>query len=78
MALRGERKPLNLSERQQFIIESLPNVSAVLARRLLSGFGSVRDITKADAKQLRGVEGIGEGKANEIIKVLKSRYKPDI
>jgi len=78
IALRGEKKPLTLNERQRFIIESLPNVSAVLARRLLEEFKSVENTIKASEKQLTKIEGIGKGKADEIIKVVKSKYKPRI
>jgi len=74
IALRGERKPLLLEERQRYIIESLPHVSAILARRLLQKFGSVRDVINASEKELMKVEAIGEGKAREIGKVIRSRY----
>ncbi len=75
VALRGERKPELLKERQRFIVESLPNVSAVLADRLLEEFGSVEAVMNADRKKLMKVEGIGEKKADEIRKTVKSRYK---
>jgi Fanconi anemia group M protein len=74
VALRGERKPLTLSERQIFVVESLPNVSAVLARRLLEHFGSVQAIANASEAELQAVEGIGEAKASEIRRVAKSRF----
>jgi Fanconi anemia group M protein len=78
VALRGEKKPMTLRERQQFVIESLPNVSAVLARRLLEELGSVENVVKAGANELQGIDGIGEGRAEEIKKVVKSRYTPGI
>ena len=74
IALRGEKKPLTLEEKQKYIIESLPNVSAVLARRLLEKFGTVRDIMNASKKELMDVEGIGKGKAESIYEVLNKRY----
>ncbi len=78
VALRGERKPLTLFERQIFVVESLPNVSAVLARRLLTHFGSIENIVKAGEKELIKVEGIGGAKASEIRKVLKSRFQKKV
>ncbi|MCX6695364.1 MAG: DEAD/DEAH box helicase [Candidatus Altiarchaeota archaeon] len=74
VALRGEKKPWILSERQRFVVESLPNVSAVLADRLLEKFESVEKVMAAGEKELMEVEGIGEKKAEEIRKVVKSRY----
>jgi len=76
VSLRGERKPQLLWERQRFVVESLPSVSAVLARRLLDRFGSVEAVAAACQKELQEIEGIGEKKAQEIRKVLKSAYKP--
>ena len=76
IALRGERKPALLEEKQRFIVESLPNVSAILARRLLERFGSVSNVMNASKKELLEVEGIGEGKAEEIVSTIRSRYGP--
>jgi len=76
VALRGERKPELISERQRFIVESLPHVSAVLAGRLLEKFGSVEAVMTASEKKLEEVEGIGEKKAQDIRKVVKTGYKP--
>ncbi|MFH0861560.1 MAG: DEAD/DEAH box helicase [Candidatus Altiarchaeota archaeon] len=75
VALRGERKPRLMHERQRFVVESLPNVSAVLADRLLRRFGSVEDVITANEKELEEVEGIGEKKAKEIRKVVRGGYE---
>ena len=75
VALRGEKKAMTLSEKQQFIVESLPNVSGVLARRLLEHFGSVQKVINAGEFELKQVEGIGEVKAREIRQVVKGKYE---
>jgi len=75
VALRGEKKPMLLDERQQFIVESLPNVSGTLAQRLLKQFGSVKNVMNASLEKLRKVEGIGEVKASEIRKALTAKYE---
>jgi len=72
--LRGSRKPLLLKERQRYVIESLPNVSSVLAKRLLNEFQTVEAIMSASTDELMNVEGIGGKKAKEIRKVLKAEY----
>lgn len=74
VTLRGERKPVLLEEKQRYVIESLPNVSSVLAKRLLERYGSVAGVMKATRKELMEIEGIGEGKADEIVKTIISRY----
>lgn len=74
VAVRGFKPQMSLKERQQFLIEGLPNVSAVIAKRLLNHFGSIRGIANADEKSLMKVKGVGKNIASEIINVLNSDY----
>ena len=76
-ALRGEKRPMSLKERQQFIVESLPNVSAVLAKRLLRHFKTVRDIFNALSKDLQNIDGVGPKKAREIKEVVRTEYEEE-
>jgi Fanconi anemia group M protein len=73
-SIRGSKPAMSLRECQQFIIESLPNVSSILAQRLLAHFGSVKAIVGAEAGELMQVEGIGEKTAEEIVNVLRAKY----
>lgn len=73
--LRTEKKPLNLWEQQIFIIESLPNVGPVTARKLLEEFGSVKNVINAYEDDLKNVEGIGNKIAQKIRNVIDSGYK---
>ncbi|HJX04882.1 MAG TPA: helicase-related protein, partial [Thermoplasmata archaeon] len=74
----GERKPvqstLDLTSRQRFLVQGLPNVSATLAQRLLERFGSVKGIADANVEELMEVEGIGKVIAEGIHTVLRRRY----
>lgn len=72
--IRTEKKPDNLWEQQQFIIESLPNIGPVTAKKLLKHFGTVKNIINSSVEDLTEVEGIGKKTANEIIKVVESKY----
>ncbi|MBP5699938.1 MAG: DEAD/DEAH box helicase [Methanobrevibacter sp.] len=72
--IRTERKPQNLWEQQLFIIESLPNIGPVHAKRLLEHFGSVKAVLSADEKQLQEVEGIGKKTAKNIREVVEGKY----
>jgi Fanconi anemia group M protein len=65
---------MSLAERQQFIIEGFPNISATLAQRLLSHFGSVRAIMNAEPGELCEVKGIGRLTADELVRVLNEKY----
>ncbi|HWG90679.1 MAG TPA: DEAD/DEAH box helicase [Candidatus Thermoplasmatota archaeon] len=74
-AVRGEKAALGDEERQRYIVEGLPGVSSVLARRLLDHFGTVRALANAEPDQLAEVEGIGKEKAAEIHRLLTLRYR---
>lgn len=73
--IRGVAKGLTLPEQQRFVVEGLPGVSAVLARRLLEHFGAVEKIMGASVDELREVHGIGKEKARRIRRVLSSKYE---
>lgn len=72
--VRSERKSLTLTELQRFVVEGLPGISAVLAKRLLDHFGSVEMVMKASEEELREVHGIGNEKARDIRRVLEAEY----
>ncbi len=75
--IRGERKSLTLNELQRFVVEGLPGVSAILAKRLLSHFKSVEKVMTASEGDLKQVHGIGKEKAKEIRRILKAEYIED-
>jgi len=63
-----------IGRRQLFLVEGLPGVSAVLARRLLEHFGSVRAVMTASEEELMQVKGVGKKIAAEIVRVLEQGY----
>jgi len=77
VAIRGMKRQMSMHERQQFLVEGLPNVSAVLADRLLNHFGSIRAIVNASEEELMEVEGIGKNIASEIVKLVNKEYLED-
>ena len=72
--MRTERKPLTLQEQQLFIIESLPSVGPVTARKLLEMFDSVEGVISASVSDLKKVDGIGDKIARSIRKIISSKY----
>ena len=72
--IRTDKKPVSLLEQQLFIVESLPNIGPVNAKNLLEHFGSVANIINASEKELQEVEGIGNKTAENIRKVIDSKY----
>jgi Fanconi anemia group M protein len=74
VGIRGEKFSMSIQERQQFIVEGLPGVSATLAQRLLTHFGSVKSIMEADVDELCEVKGIGDTIAKGIVEAIRSGY----
>jgi Fanconi anemia group M protein len=72
--VRGNKRLMPLREKQQFIVEGLPNVSAVLAKRLLTHFKSIKNIANATEDELCEVSGVGKNIASEILKIINARY----
>ena len=72
--IRTERKPQNLWEQQLFIIESLPGIGPVHAKRMMEHFGTVRAVLEADEIKLQEVEGIGKKTAKNIREVIDGKY----
>lgn len=73
--IRTEKKPLTTWEQQIFIVESLPNIGPVTARKLLEEFKTVRGVINASEEELKKVEGIGDKIAKNIIRVVDSGFK---
>jgi len=71
---RTRQTTLDVSSRQMFLVQGLPNVSATLAQRLLERFGSVKGIADADVEELMQVDGIGRVIAEGIHEVLRKKF----
>ena len=73
--IRGEKRVLTLNEQQEYIVAGLPKVNITIAKRLLEEFKSVQGIFNASEEELEKVKGIGKKIAEEIRKVIASRYE---
>jgi Fanconi anemia group M protein len=72
----AKRRATSLTEWQESIVAALPGVGPVLARRMLTHFGSFASLVQADVKALREVEGIGPRKAESLVGLFSARYLP--
>ena len=70
LALRHGYRPKKLITRQLYILQGLPNIGPLLAKRLLEHFGTVRNVMLADSEALLEVNGIGKHVTENICKVL--------
>ena len=75
--LRGSKPVRSIPAQQRFLLEGLPFISAVSARRLLAYFGSVRRVINATSTELCEIEGIGKKKAQAIKEILECRWEDE-
>lgn len=68
--LRGGYRPKRLKSQQLYLLQGLPLVGPVLAKRLVTHFGSVSKMLNATVTDLTGVDGIGIKSAKKIRAVL--------
>ena len=73
LTLRHGYRPKKLITRQLHILQGLPNVGPLLAKRLLEYFGNVRKVMQTDMETLSTIEGIGKKKAENICNVLDTQ-----
>ncbi len=78
VALRRKLNGLSTAENQRFVVEGLPGVSAVLAKRLLEHFGTVSRVMCAPEEELQKVNGIGKLKAKAIHDLLSAHYEEEV
>jgi len=74
-SLRGDKHAMSDSEHRRYIIESLPDVSSVLAKRLIDNFASVESVICASETELCLVDGIGKKTAKKIRDIVSSQEK---
>jgi len=77
VAIRGEKRTFAMPQQQEFLIAGLPNISTILAKRLLSELKTPNKIFSANEESLTKVEGIAKKKAKLILDTLHTEYKED-
>lgn len=71
----GKKSASTLVEQQEYLISSISNIGPKAAKNLLSYFGSVEAVMRADIEELKKVKQIGPKTAARIREVLESPYK---
>lgn len=74
LKVRADKGAMSDDERIRFLVEGLPNVSAVLSRRLLDHFGTFKALVDASMEDLMEVEGVGPVIAEGIHKIVRTQY----
>jgi len=72
ISIKVGKKPKEMRQLQEFVVASIPRISTVLAKRLLSNFGSIENLVVADVSELQKVVGKKRGEA--VKKVITAKY----
>lgn len=70
--LRGGYRPKRLKSKQLYLLQGLPQIGPMLAKRLLKHFKSVSNVVNASVQDLAEFGGIGKVSAEKIREVLDS------
>lgn len=62
----------------EYLVEGLPGVSTLSARKLLAHFGTPRRVFCATEAELLQVPGFGKSKVQQILKALETHYVPKV
>ena len=73
-SLLNKKKPQNIKQQQEFIIESLPGIGPTLSKSLLKKFKTINNIFNATEEELKEIKKLGPKKINNIKKVLEKKY----
>lgn len=72
----AEKDTKSLARMQEYLVSSLPGVSATLARPILEEFSTIRALANAPQPDLMRVERIGKKKAEMIERIFSEPYDP--
>lgn len=75
ISLHGKKTSLTLREQQEYVVSSISDIGAVVARNLLTHFGSVERIMTASRDELMEVPLVGPRTADRIREVIAGEYK---
>ena len=68
--LRGGYRPKRLKSKQLYLLQGLPQIGPLLAKRLIKHFRSVSNVMNASIEELTEVDGIGRVSAEKIREIL--------
>jgi DNA excision repair protein ERCC-4 len=75
--LRGGYRPKRLKSKQLYLLQGLPQVGPLLAKKLMVHFRSISAIVNASIEELTEVDGIGRTSAEKIREVLDEEFISD-
>jgi ERCC4-type nuclease len=74
VSIKDRKIPKTVSEQQEYLVASLPDISIVRSKALLRHFKSPKNIFNSSTKDLQEVKGIGKKIAERIKTVVEKDY----
>ena len=74
----GLKKAHTTYQWQIMILSSMPGIGPNLAHKLISHFGTIKELANADVKELMKVDKIGKKKAQAIHGILNVKFSPEV
>lgn len=74
MKLRFEKKTQDKDESLQMVLEGISMIGPVHAKNILKKFKTLKKVFNASEKSLQNVEGVGEARAKQIVKIANTEY----
>lgn len=75
VSLHGDRKPMTLKEKQEYLITAFPGIGPSLAKPLLKEFKTIKNLVNASEEELKKIQQIGDKKAKQIKEVIDAEWK---
>jgi ERCC4-type nuclease len=69
------KREMSDDEWARYLVEGLPNTSAVLADRLLKELETPLGVFNATPERIKEIEGFGQKKSERIAQILRHKYK---
>lgn len=67
-------KPQSINEQQEYAVSALPIVGPGLSRKLLSHFGSLKNLVNSTGDELNSLKGIGKKTSKTLIDFFNEKY----
>ncbi len=77
IGIKGKKKPKEINLLQEHAIASLPGISAVLSKRILNEFKSVKNFLNSKEDDIAKIKGVGRKQAKKLWKIINEKYDGD-
>jgi Fanconi anemia group M protein len=74
VGIKGKKKPKETKDLQERVVSGLPGISAVLSKRILEKFKTIKEFANADENKISEIKGVGKNLAKKLHKIINEEY----